>query len=42
MIMLIQFAYYSLMIIGINCPYLGLGMMKYSSGYNPLFQDMEQ
>ena len=39
---LIQFGYYSLIIIGLDCPYVGLGIMKYVSGYNPLFADMPQ
>lgn len=42
MMFLIQFAYYSLIIIGVYCPYVGLANMKYVSGYNPLFSDIQQ
>lgn len=42
MMILIQFAYYSLINIRVHCPYVGLSMMKYVSGYNPLFSDSPQ
>ena len=41
MIFLIQFAYYSMISIGLNCPYVGVKEMKYVRGYNPLFQGMD-
>ena len=41
MIFLIQFAYYSMISIGLNCPYVGVKEMKYIRGYNPLFQGMD-
>lgn len=42
MMFLIQFAFYSMINIQLNCPYLGLGKMKYVSGYNPLFSSLNQ
>ena len=38
----IQFAFYSMIIIGINCPYSGLATIQYVSGYNHFFSSLTQ
>lgn len=41
-IFLIQFAYCSMMPIGLDCPYESLSSMKYVNGFNPLFKSLKQ
>jgi hypothetical protein len=38
----IQFAFYSFIVIGVNCPWVGLAKIKYVSGINPLFENLKQ
>lgn len=38
----IQFVFYSMIIIGTNCPYEGLASIQFISGYNPLFSHLRQ
>lgn len=39
---MIQLAFYSMLSIGLNCPYIGLGSILYVSGINPFFKSLKQ